>query len=804
MSSRVNAKDPPRPSIRRWLFTTNHKDIGLLYFGASLYFLLVGGVLGFAIRAQLAVPDNALLAAGPFNQAVTLHGLIMVLWFLSPLAFGFANYLVPLQIGARDLAFPRVNALSFWLFLFGGLLAAVGFFTPGGAIATGWTVYAPLNTAKFTPALGTVLGAAGLIMLVASVTVSTINFIVTILRSRAPGLKLLRMPMFTWSILFTVILMLLAFPALAAGLVLLAADRILGTVYFSSTEGGALLWTHVFWFFGHPEVYIVLLPGLGAVAEVLPAFARRPLYGKKIIIGSLIAATALSLVVWVHHMFLTGVNPDLRKFMTITTEVISIPFGIIVISFVMTAIGGVVRLKTPMLFALGAILLFIVGGVTGVFNSSVALDFGLRGTYWIVGHFHYTLVGGAVTGMIAALYYWWPKMTGRMYSERLGKTTFVLYLVGFNLAYFPMLLMLDMPRRVTDYAPALGPLNFISTIGTVIFGASILLLFATLFHSLRRGSVADKNPWDASGLEWMVDSPPPMHNFDATPIFTPQGLVQIGGGGTRLNGGGVGIHHEVGREKGVPETHESPWPLFIGLGTFLTLLGLGFFFLGLGLFVLVGGLVVFSGAFIGWARDDLREKFVALESAAGERWPFEQIGRVKLAVWVFLASEIMLFGTLIGGYLFVRLMSATWPASGEILNVQNGAVLTFVLLTSGMTAMLALGALRSGRVVALRATLIATFALGLSFLVIKGTEWVALFSEGFDFTAGLPGSTFFTTTGVHGAHVAGGLIVLLYLIVKSFRGRYSAEKFGGVEYFALYWGFVDIVWLFLFPLFYLF
>ena len=793
----------PYSSVKRWLFTTNHKDIGILYFVTSLYFLVLGGALAFLIRAQLAQPAMGLLTPGPFNQAITVHGLIMVLWFLSPLAFAFANYFVPLQIGAKDMAFPRLNAMSYWMYLFGGLLAAVGFFTPGGAIDTGWTVYAPLSTVEFSGQLGVTLGGAGLLMLIASATLGSINFIVTIINSRAPGMTLLKMPMFTWSIFFTVLMMLFAFPSLGAGVLMLAADRILGTVYFSSAAGGAILWTHMFWFFGHPEVYIVLLPALGAVAEIIPVFARKPLYGKKIIIGSIAAATVMSFIVWVHHMFMTGVNPLLREVMTLTTEAISVPFGIITISFIMTLVAGSIRFKTPMLFALGSIGLFLLGGITGVFNSSVALDFGLRGTYWIVGHFHYTLVGGATTGLIAAIYYWFPKMTGRMYSERLGKIHFVIYFLSFNLLYFPMQYLIDMPRRVSTYGveTGWGDLNLLTSIAGFVFGASILILFFNLIRSVRYGAIAGRDPWGAWSPEWMVDSPPEEHTWVKTrPIFTSQGTITIAPVSVADSSGTAPTtsSHEAQQDANVEDTHVSYWPLVMTIGTFVFLLGVGF-----GLVTLLTGAGIFLVALVGFGRDNLQGRFVSTEPLLGQRWPFEGIERVKMGMWVFLASEIVLFGALASSYIYVRLHSPTWPAAGTVFDIENGAILTFLLLTSSLTAVRGLAAIQRGNQNRLRFWLLATFGYGVLFLFLKGGEWLHLFEEGITFGSGLPATTFFVTTGAHAAHVIVGLIVLTYIIIKSFTGRFTKENHAGVEYFGLYWHFVDTVWIFLFPLFYL-
>jgi cytochrome c oxidase subunit I+III len=508
--------------LRRWLLTTNHKDIGVLYIITALLFGLIGGVFAILMRSQLMFVAFGRDLIGPsiYNQLVTMHGILMVLFFLSPVGFGLANYMVPIQIGAKDMAFPRLNALSYWLYLFGGLVATSGFLF-GGAAATGWTFYAPLASARYSPQVGVSLALAGLVMLIISVTLSTVNFLTTILYLRAPGMTLLRMPLFTWSIFFTTAMMLFAFPSLAAAGIELLADRLLGTVYFTSEAGGSILWDHLFWFFAHPEVYIVLLPGLGAVAEVIPVFARRPIYGKNVIITALAAATVLSFVVWGHHMFITGVNPVFRKFMVLTTEFISIPFGLIFLTYIASLWGGSIRLKTPMLFALGVITLFIFGGVSGVFNSSVALDYRIRGTFWLLAHFHYALIGGGVVGVLAGIYYWFPKMTGRMYDEGLGRIHFWLTFIGVNIAFFPQFFLIDMPRRVYTYPTELGwnGLNIISTSGAYIILIGQIIFAYNLYTSLKRGPAAGADPWGGSSLEWSISSPPPPHNFERQPVI---------------------------------------------------------------------------------------------------------------------------------------------------------------------------------------------------------------------------------------------------------------------------------------------
>src|SRR6059036_1999662 len=518
-------------SAKRWLYTSNHKDIGILYIVTSLFLFAAAGVLAITMRSQLSAPDNTLLTANIYNQFVTVHGLLMIFWVLSPLAFGFANFIIPLEIGCRDLAFPRLNSMSYWFFLFSGVMMILSFFF-GAAPDLGWTLYSPQTAAQFSPSIGINLGAGALILMVVSITMSSINFLVTMFKIRAPGLKLRFMSAFPWAILVTIFMMLYAFPSFLAAVVLLYVDRAFGTVYFSSIQGGSLLWDNVFWFFGHPEVYIVLFPAIGVIADIIPTFARRPLYGSKYVIGALIAAALISFVVWGHHMFVTGIGIVSTKLYTVTTIAVSLPFDVIVISLIETLGFAKLRLKAPALLALGAVANFIVGGITGVYLASVALDHALRGTYFVVAHFHYIMVGASIMGLIAGLYYWFPKLTGRMYNETIAKIHFVVSFIGFNILYFPMFLLLDMPRRIQTYAPdtGWGPLNSLATLGGFIFGGAQVLLFLNLFFSQRRGLPSGSNPWDGWTLEWSLPSPVPAHDFDTIPSIAEDGTYRFGNG----------------------------------------------------------------------------------------------------------------------------------------------------------------------------------------------------------------------------------------------------------------------------------
>jgi cytochrome c oxidase subunit I+III len=741
----------------------------------------------------------------------------MILWVLSPLAIGLANYFIPLQIGARDLAFPRLNAMSYWLYLFGGLGMILSFFIGGGP-DTGWTLYAPQTACSdaLCAAPGLNIAVGGLALLVASITMGSVNFIVTMFKMRAPGLKLKYMSMFPWDFLVTVFMMLFAFPSLLSGLVLLFSARSFPTrlVYLTSTQGGnvpSLLWDNVFWFFGHPEVYIVLFPAIGVVGEILPTFTRRPLYGAKYVTISIIAAAVISFIVWGHHMFITGVDPLTTKLFTVTTIAVSLPFDVITISMIETFVRAKIRLKAPALFAIGSVALFVIGGITGVFLASIALDHQLRGTYFVVAHFHYIMVGAGILALFGGLYYWFPKITGHMYNEKIAVAHFVLSFVSFNLLYFPMFLLIDMPRRVYTYTPdtGWGSLNILATVGGIIFGLSQLALPLNLGWSLRRGVPAGPNPWYGSTLEWAVPSPPPLHNFDQIPTITENGIVNLGKGHGAVTSS-IGNGHEN------HSTHLSRWPIVIALSAFLFFLGLtvtsptvnlplaipGSATLAIpqGVVLVIPSMVVGLAGLYGYGK----ERFTVREDEKTEDWPFIRLTRMRLGIWTFLASEIIFFGVLLGAYFFVRVNTATWPPF-DTFSVQRGAVNTFILLTSSLTAVLALASARSGSRNGLVASLLGTFALGATFLFNKAVEWQELASAPTSIFINYPfaATSYYITTGVHGVHVFAGLAMIGYLVSKAVKGQYLNGGHDAIHHFGLYWHFVDIVWIFLFPLLYL-
>ena len=511
-----------RVGIVEYLTTTDHKQIGILYILGALVFFLIAGLLAMLMRAELTFPDLQFMDESTYNQLFTMHGTGMVFFFGAPIAIGLANYLVPLQIGAPDVAFPRLNALSLWLFLGGGLVAFSGFFV-GGAAAFGWTGYAPLSNAIFSPNTGSNLWIVGLILSGASGILGAVNFTATTFAMRAPGMTMFRMPIFTWNILVTSLLILLTFPVLTAALAMLFIDRTLGGHFFDPAAGGsAILWQHLFWFFGHPEVYILILPFFGIVTEIIPVFSGKPVFGYRAFVFATLLIGVLSYSVWAHHMFATGVVSNL--FFAITSMMIAIPTGVKFFNWIATMWHGRIRFSTPMLFAIGFLFEFLIGGLTGPFLASPAIDYDVTDTYYVVAHFHYVLMGGTVFAAFAGFFFWFPKMFGRMLDERLGVAQFWLMVVGMNLTFFPMhLLGLEgMPRRIANYpASETGwtALNIVITVGSVILAAGVLVFAWNVVRSifLRRGAVAASDPWGGYSLEWATSSPPPHHNFTSLP-----------------------------------------------------------------------------------------------------------------------------------------------------------------------------------------------------------------------------------------------------------------------------------------------
>ncbi|MCK9793322.1 cytochrome c oxidase subunit I [Isoptericola sp. 4D.3] len=509
-------------TVVKWITSTDHKTIGYMYLITSFVWFAIGGVLALLIRAELFMPGiQVVQSKEQYNQLFTMHGTIMLLLFATPLFAGFANVIMPLQIGAPDVAFPRLNMFAYWLFLFGGLIAAAGFFTPQGAASFGWFAYAPLSNTTFSPGLGGDLWVFGLALAGFGTILGAVNFITTIITMRAPGMTMFRMPIFTWNTLVTSLLVLMAFPPLASALFALGADRRLGAQVFNPDNGGAILWQHLFWFFGHPEVYIIALPFFGIVSEIFPVFSRKPIFGYKTLVYATIAIAALSVTVWAHHMYVTGAV--LLPFFAFMTMLIAVPTGVKFFNWIGTMWRGKLTFETPMLWSIGFLVTFLFGGLTGIILSSPALDFHLSDSYFVVAHFHYVVFGTVVFAMFAGFYFWWPKFTGRMLNERLGKIHFWLLFVGFHMTFLIQhwLGVEGMPRRYADYMPEEGFTweNQVSTIGAFILAASTLPFLWNVYTTWRNAPrVTVDDPWGfGRSLEWATSCPPPRHNFTSLP-----------------------------------------------------------------------------------------------------------------------------------------------------------------------------------------------------------------------------------------------------------------------------------------------
>jgi cytochrome c oxidase subunit 1 len=521
-----------------WITTTDHKRIGILYGVSAFFFFLVGGLEALLIRLQLARSENTLIDAEFYNQLFTMHGTTMVFLAIMPLSAAFFNFIIPLQIGARDVAFPRLNAFSYWVFLLGAIFLNSSFFL-GVAPDGGWFAYQNLTSAEYSPGMNMDFWALGIQILGIASLAAAFNFIATIINMRAPGMKLMRMPVFTWMSFVTQFIIITAFPVITVALVFMTFDRLFGTTFYSAAAGGdVLLWQHLFWLFGHPEVYILILPTMGMVSEVLPVFSRKPLFGFPVVVYSGVLIGVIGWGVWSHHMFSVGLGALADSYFSAATMLIAIPTGVKIFNWIGTMWGGQLRFTTAMMFAIGFIAMFIIGGLSGVMHSSAPTDLQQQDTYFIVGHIHYVLFGGAIFGIFAGLYYWWPKVFGRLLGEGLGKTHFWLTFIGMNVAFFPMhfIGLLGMPRRIYTYGPELGldTMNLFSTAGALLLGAAQLIFVFNVLRTRRHGAEAGNNPWGAATLEWAMSSPPPVYNFSVlpevrsvTPLWLKDGVTEI-------------------------------------------------------------------------------------------------------------------------------------------------------------------------------------------------------------------------------------------------------------------------------------
>jgi cytochrome c oxidase subunit I len=593
VASPAHVLEKSESGLWSWITTVDHKRIGALYGVTAFIFFLIGGIEALLIRIQLMKPENTFIGPDTFNQLFTMHGTTMIFLAIMPLSASFFNFMVPLMIGARDVAFPRLNAFSYWVFLFGGIFLNLSFFF-GGAPNTGWFGYSNLTSSQYSPGHGVDFWAIGLQILGIASLAAAFNFIVTILNLRAPGMKMMRLPPFVWMTLVTSFLIILAFPVITVALVFLLFDRFVGTNFFVP-DGGAdpLLWQHLFWLFGHPEVYILILPAMGIISEVLPTFSRKPLFGYPVVIYSGIFIGFMGWGVWSHHMFSVGLGPLADSFFAITTMLIAIPTGVKIFNWIATMWGGDLRFKTAMLFAIGFISLFTMGGLSGFMHASPPADLQQTDTYFVVAHLHYVLFGGAIMGIFAGIYYWFPKMTGRLMNEGLGKVHFWLTIVAMNLTFFPMHFvgLLGMPRRIYTYAPGMGfdAMNMMSTVGALGIAVSVLVFVWNFLSSLRNGEVAGNDPWGGGSLEWAIPSPPPAYNFATVPevhSLDPLWHRESREAAMKANQATGPIH--------MPPS--SYWPMVSALGIALMMSGMIF-----GWYVGIPGLLIMLVGMYSWA-----------------------------------------------------------------------------------------------------------------------------------------------------------------------------------------------------------
>ena len=751
-------------SIFSWIATVDHKRIGILYLVTTLVFFGVGGVEALFIRIQLVRPNNTFLSPDAFNQIFTMHGTTMIFLVVMPLLIGFANYLVPLMIGARDMAFARLNAMSYWLLLFGGLLLHFSWLD-GGAPAAGWFSYAPLSEPAFSSSKGMDYWVVALLVLGIGSVATSINLIVTILTLRAPGLTIRRLPLFVWMVFVNSFLVIVALPALNASIVMLLIDRLLQGHFFLPTHGGsAVLWQHFFWTFGHPEVYIMALPAFGMISEVIPVFSRKPIFGYEFVAASTVAIGLLSFGVWAHHMFTMGLGRYADVFFSVTSMLIAILTGVKIFNWTATMWGGAIRLTTSMLFAVAFLIQFVIGGLSGITFTAVPIDWQVTDTYYVVAHFHYVLFGGTLFGILAGLYYWFPKISGRLLSEKWGKVHFWLTLIGFNLTFFVqhILGLMGMPRRVFTYPnlPGWALMNLLSTVGAFVLAASVLVLLWNIWITLRRGQLAGDNPWNAWTLEWATTSPPPEHNFDQVPpVHGRRPLWDL-------------AHPE--NPDPTPGVRPSP-----GAATADSTRALK------------------VSSVPGWSR---------LSAPGDGRTPGAEpwnIEKNHAGMVTFIVSEAFFFLMLIFAYLYYNARPMVGPVAATALDAHKALIFTVCLLSSSLTFWLAEKALHRNNLPAFHRWLCATLALGLVFILGQGREYLHLFHRGLTVGTDLFATTFFTLTGFHGLHVCIGLIGLLIVLRLGLVGEFKTRRTEAVTTIGLYWHFVDAVWIAVFSVIYL-
>jgi cytochrome c oxidase subunit I+III len=805
------------PGWRGTLSSVDHKTIGLRYLVTSIAFLVIGGVEALLMRAQLARAGEHLLSANAYNQLFSMHGVTMIFLYAAPVLSGFSNYLWPLMLGSRDMAYPRLNALSYWLYLVAGIFLYTSL--PLGAMPNaGWFDYVPYASRAYNPGLNVDFYALTMLLLAASTTVGSINFVTTLFKTRAPGMSINRLPIIVWGTLTASISNIIALPALSAAVAMLYLDRRYGTRFYDAAAGGhPLLWQHLFWMFGHPWVYIVVLPAMGIVSDALPTFCRRPLVGYTAVALATVTTAMLGFGVWLHHMFATGIPPLALAFFGGASIVITIPSAVAVFSWLATLWDGKPSYPAAMKFMLGFIALFVIGGVSGVMTAAVPFDWQLTDTYFVVAHLHYVLVGINVFPVIAGVYYWFPKFTGRLMNERLGTWNFWTMFVGMNLLFFPMHIvgLLGMPRRVYTYPAGLGwdIYNLLETIGGFLFAFGVLLFAVNVWISRRRGAPSGPNPWDAPTLEWSTPSPPPPYNFAVLPVIGsrhPLWEDRLDEGSSRSVLYTGPVLADDGREtfSTTPLDAEpaaimrmpkdSYRPLALALSAGVIAYGLLFSLLWL---AGIGAIGVAASA-IGWLWPDRATARLDDEDTEFGQLPVGASGRHGVGWWGMVgvvATEGAFFAYLLVSYFYLASMSANpWPS--EMPRVALPIVNTMILIASSLAVIWAESGIRRNRQKRLRIGLGLAVALGVLFLVLQGVEYSR---ESLSATKEAYGSLFYTITGFHGAHVFVGLIMLSVVLVRALRGHFASNKHEAVTNVALYWHFVDVVWLAVFTTLYI-
>ncbi len=746
--------------LSRFVFSTDHKVIAVQYLIVGFFFLAFGGLTAMIIRWQLAHPWQPVPVIGPwifpdsagavmpeiYTKLFTVHGGIMVFFAITPIMLGaLGNFTIPLEVGAHDMAFPRLNMLSFWMLVLGGSLVIASLFVPGGTADAGWTLYPPLSASvKVSPGWGIDLFILGLALDAVSILMGGVNYIVTTLKCRAKGLGLGRLTLTNWGLFFSSVLNTIWFPVAAAALVMILCDRRLGTSFFLAgplaprAGGQVLLFQHLFWGFGHPEVYILILPVWGLVGDVLSIFSRKPAFGYKATVISMTVITVASGLVWGHHMFTSGMNPILGKIFMFLTISISVPTAVFFFNWLATLWRGSIRFTLPMHYALGVVFVFSIGGLTGLFFAMQAFDVYVHDTYFVVGHFHFTLAASVLFGMFTFIALWFPKIFGRMLNETLGKIHFWISFLSAN-TLFALMMIVGLhghERRIADptqytFLKPIQPLNEAMAVVAAILIFSQLLLLINFIFSIFFGKKANNNPWEAAGLAWSVSSPPPVHNF----------------------------------EKEV---------------------------------------VVYGDPFEYGVKNQDGTDFYPQDMPCGRPAPgrdfSEWISLTKLGMWSFLVSEIMLFGSFVGSYIVLRMGSHDWPNPAKILTTGLLGVNTFILICSSLTFVLAIEAAKKLDRAKTRLFLLLTALLGLTFLVIKGFDYTHLWHDGFTISSSLFGSCYYLLTGFHGLHVLSGIILILYLWKACGSEDFLRMHSERVEASGLYWHFIDIVWVLLFAI----